>query len=118
MNIESLREYCLSKPLATEDSAFGPELILFRVYGKIFACIDLERPHLVVLKIAPDYASELREQYEGITGAWHWNKRYWNEVRFDADVDDALVRELVDHSLGEVLKKLPRKLQQAYAAQS
>ena len=43
MNIERIREYCLSKPLATEDSAFGPEGDLFRVYGKIFAYIDLER---------------------------------------------------------------------------
>ncbi|MDO4930444.1 MAG: MmcQ/YjbR family DNA-binding protein [Bacteroidales bacterium] len=118
MDIESLREYCLSKPLATEDSAFGPDWILFRVYNKIFACLDLNRPDRVVLKLEPDYGAELRERYEGIVGAWHWNKRYWFEVCFDTDVSDALVLQLVDHSLGEVLKKLPRKLQQDYAAQS
>ena len=36
MNIEDIRNYCLAKPLATEDSAFGPDGILFRVYNKIF----------------------------------------------------------------------------------
>ena len=54
MDIEEIRRHCLSMPLATEDSAFGPEGILFRVYGKIFAYIDLEKPDLVVLKCDPD----------------------------------------------------------------
>lgn len=117
MDIERIREYCLSKKLATEDSAFGPEGILFRVYDKIFAYLDLERPDLVVVKCNPDYAAELRERYDGIRGAWHWNKRYWNEVHFDADVPDDLIFSLIDHSLAEVLKKLPRKYRDAYAAE-
>lgn len=116
MNIETIRQYCLSKPLATEDSAFGPDGVLFRVYNKIFAYIDLERPELVVLKCDPDRAVQLRDAYSGIGGAWHWNKKYWNEVHFDTDVPDELILELVDHSLAEVLRKLPRKTQQAYEA--
>ena len=47
MNIETVREYCLSLPLVTEDTAFGPDYILFRVYNKIFACLDLTRPDRV-----------------------------------------------------------------------
>ncbi len=116
MDIENIRNYCLAQKMATEDMAFGPDGILFRVYGKIFAYVDLNRPDLVVLKCDPDYAAELREHYKGIRGAWHWNKRYWNEVHFDSDVDDALALHLVDHSLAEVLKKLPKKTQAEYAA--
>lgn len=116
MDIETVRAYCLQKPLATEDSAFGPEGILFRVYNKIFAYLDLERPDLVVLKCNPDYAIELRDRYNAVTGAWHWNKKYWNEVHFDADAPDELVLELIDHSLAEVLKKMPKKQQAEYAA--
>ncbi len=115
MDIERIREYCLSRKKATEDMAFGPDGLLFRIYGKIFAYLDLERPDRVVLKCDPDYALELRERHEGICGAWHWNKRYWNEVRFDSDVDDELIFRLVDHSLSEVLKKLPKKIQAEYA---
>lgn len=74
MNIEEVRQYCLSKPLATEDTAFGPEGILFRIYNKIFAYLDLERPDLVVVKCDADYAIELRDKYNGILPAWHWNK--------------------------------------------
>lgn len=116
MDIERIRTYCLAKPLATEDSAFGPEGILFRVYGKIFAYLDLERPDLVVTKCDPDRALELRDRYEGIRGAWHWNKKYWNEIHFDTDVPDELIFQLIDHSLAEVLKKLPKKTQTEYAA--
>lgn len=115
MNIERIREYCLSKPLATEDSAFGPEGVLFRVYGKIFAYLDLKRPDLVVCKCDPDYAIDLRDKYNGICGAWHWNKRYWNEIHFDADVPEELILHLIDHSLSEVLKKLPKRTQAEYA---
>ena len=68
MNIEDIRNYCLAKPLATEDSAFGPDGILFRVYNKIFAYIDLDRPDLVVTKCNPDYAIALRKitEYAGL----------------------------------------------------
>ena len=115
MDIEEIRRHCLSMPVATEDSAFGPEGILFRVYGKIFAYIDLEKPDLVVLKCDPDRAIALRDAYHGICGAWHWNKRYWNEVHFDCDVPDSLIYELIAHSLEEVLRKLPKKTQREYA---
>jgi len=116
MDIEQLRDYCLSRKGATEDTAFGEDILLFRVYNKIFACLDLGRPDRVTLKCDPERALELRERYEGIDGAWHWNKRYWNDVRFDRDVPDALILELVDHSLAEIIRKLPKKTQAEYAA--
>lgn len=116
MNIEVIREYCLSFPLATEDCAFGPDCLLFRIYGKIFACIDLTRPDRIVTKCDAERAEALRERYSGVIPAWHWNKRYWNELIFEADVPDVLVLQCVDHSVDEVLKKLPRRTQAEYAA--
>lgn len=116
MDIEQIRNYCMARKGATEDFAFGEDTLLFRVCNKIFACLDLTRPDRVTLKCDPERALELREHYEGIEGAWHWNKRYWNEVHFDSDVPDALILELVDHSLAEVLRKLPKKTQAAYEA--
>lgn len=110
MNIELVRSYCLSKPGTTEDSAFGPEGILFRICGKIYAYLDLERPDQVVLKCNPDYAISLRDRYAGISGAWHWNKKHWNEVHFEEGISDKLVYELIDHSYSEVVNTLPKKL--------
>ena len=116
MDIEAIRTYCLAQPLATEDSAFGEETVLFRIYDRIFAFLDLTRPDVVVLKCNPDKAIDLRDRYEGIRGAWHWNKRYWNEIHFDTDVPDELIYDLIDHSLHEVLHKLPQKIQKEYDA--
>ena len=49
MNIESIREYCLSLPLATEAFPFDERTLAFRIFDKIFACVDLERPEWVRL---------------------------------------------------------------------
>ena len=109
MNVESLREYCLSLPLATEDFPFDETTLVFRVVGKIFAMLYLERPDVVSLKCNPDYALQLREEHPEISGAWHMNKKYWNQVNLSGHLEDELVQGLVRHSYAEVVKKLMRK---------
>lgn len=109
MNVESLREYCLSLPLATEDFPFDETTLVFRVVGKIFAMLDLERSDVVSLKCNPDYALQLREERPEISGAWHMNKKYWNQVNLSGHLEDELVQGLVRHSYAEVVKKLTRK---------
>lgn len=109
MNVESLREYCLSLPLATEDFPFDETTLVFRVVGKIFAMLDLERPDVVSLKCNPDYALQLREEHPEISGAWHMNKKYWNQVNLSGHLEDELVQGLVRHSYAEVVKKLTQK---------
>lgn len=109
MNVESLREYCLSLPLATEDFPFDETTLVFRVVGKIFAMLDLERPDVVSLKCNPAYALQLREEHPEISGAWHMNKKYWNQVNLSGHLEDELVQGLVRHSYAEVVKKLTRK---------
>lgn len=116
MNVEDLRNYMLALKGVTEDNAFGPDCLNYRVCNKIFACINLETPDHVALKCDQEYALFLRDRYRGITGAWHWNKKYWNDVWFDTDVPDGLVLELVGHAVAEVLKKLPKKDRLAYEA--
>lgn len=117
MNIEDIREYCLAKPHTDEAFPFGETTLVFRLMGKIFACLDLERPNLVVLKCEPDYALELRDQYSGIEGAWHWNKKHWNQIYFDRDVPEVLIRSLIDHSYEQVFKKIPHKVKAAHEAE-
>lgn len=111
MNIESIREYCLSLPMASEDMGFGEDYLLFRVCGKIFACYGFVREDYFVLKVDPDYALELRDRYTEISPAWHWNKKYWNEVSMAGSLSDDFIKSLIRHSYAEVVKKLPKKLQ-------
>lgn len=109
MNIESFRELCLSLPCVTEDMPFGQDVVAFRLKGKIFACVGLDKPNLVTLKCDPLKAVELRDRYEGIEGAFHWNKKYWNQIWLCRDVDDATLAGLIIHAWNEVNKKLPKK---------
>ena len=110
MNIEDARIYCLSKPSATEDFPFDETTLAFRVYGKIFAMVDLERTEWFVLKCNPDYALELRETHAEIAPAWHMNKKHWNQINLFGMLSDEMIQSLINHSYDEVVKKLPKKL--------
>lgn len=115
MNIEEARAYCLDCPVAEEGFPFDETTLVIRVMGKMFAVLDLEKPDTITLKCDPEYALELRERYpDEIQGAFHFNKKYWNQVRFDASLEDKLIRELIDHSYQEVLKKFTKKMRQEY----
>lgn len=117
MNIESLREYCITIKGATECFPFDDENLVFKVLGKMFALIPLnpnESEFYTCVKCDPEYAIELREKYEGIAPAYHFNKKYWNMIYLDSDVPESLIKELIDHSVQEVLKKLPKRVQTEY----
>ena len=106
--------YCLGLPLATEDFPFDESTLVFRVLGKIFAMTDLDRPTRVILKCDPAYAMELRDRYAGIEGAYHMNKKYWNQVALDSLIADDVVTSLVRHSYSEVIRKLTRRERAAH----
>ena len=113
MDVEALRDYCLSHKAVTEELPFGPDTLVFKVMGKMFALVGLESvPLHINLKCDPDRALELREEHDGlITGAFHMSKVHWNSVQAES-LPPALVKELIDHSYHLVVKVLPKKLQQ------
>lgn len=116
MDVETIREYCLSKKGVTESFPFDDVSLVMKVMDKMFALIDLEEAKSISLKCDPEQAIDLREHYSGIEGAYHFNKKYWNSVRLDMDVDDSLIKKLVDHSYEEVIKKFTKKLRTEYDA--
>ena len=87
---------------------FDDESLVIKVFDKMFIFIPLEKPETITLKCDPDLAIELREKYQGIFPAWHFNKKYWNQVALQGDVPDNLIAKLIDHSYDEVVKKLTR----------
>jgi len=109
MNIEQFREYSLSKPGTSEDLLFGPDTLVLRVVGKIFALTGLDSERFSVnLKCEPDYALELREQHPEVQPGYHMNKKHWNTVDFEGALDDRMLRHLVDHSYDQVVKSLKK----------
>jgi predicted DNA-binding protein (MmcQ/YjbR family) len=82
MNIEELREYCLNLKGTTEEFPFDEVTLVLKVQGKMFALIPLDNPETqIALKCDPERAITLREEYESIVPAWHFNKKHWNTVK-------------------------------------
>ncbi len=99
----------LSKPGAEETTPFGPDVLVYKVGGKMFAlAVPDEFPARINLKCDPDRAVVLREEHEAIIPGYHMNKRHWNTVILDGSLPSALVRELVDHSYQLVSASLPK----------
>lgn len=68
----------------------------------------------VNMKCAPEKSADLMEHYNGIAFGYHSDKKYWISVYLQSDVPDKLIKELILHSVDEVIKKLPKKQQQFY----
>ena len=113
MDIELLREECLSLPYVEEKFPFDEYTLVFYVGSKLFALTDLQTPNSVNLKCDPEQAIELRERYMGIVPGYHMNKKHWNTVVFNADVSDKLILDLLHNSYQLVWNKLPRKEREA-----
>jgi predicted DNA-binding protein (MmcQ/YjbR family) len=104
MNIEQLREYCLSKPGTEETTPFGPDNLVYKVEGKMFLLVGLDnQPLQFNVKCDPERALELREEYpQHVLPGYHMNKKHWNTVIVDGKLSGRLLKEFIDHSYGLV----------------
>jgi len=105
MNVEILREYCISKRNVTESFPFGDDTLVFKTGGRIFALVNLEGELSINLKCDPALAVELRERFSSVTPGYHMNKKHWNTVQIDGSVPDKVLYSWIDHSYELVLMK-------------
>lgn len=108
--LESVHEYCLGKHGATEEFPFGPEVMVFKVGGKLFGALSWEEsPLKISLKCDPDRVPTLRDEFSAIQPPRYFNKQHWNTIVLEADFDDDFLHELVDHSHDLIWKALTVK---------
>lgn len=105
MNIETIRDYCLTKDSVTESFPFDDETLVFKVTGKIFALASLEGDLTINLKCDPAFALELRERYPEVKPGYHMNKKHWNTISLVGSVPDREILAWIDHSYDLVRKK-------------
>ncbi|MUU78705.1 MmcQ/YjbR family DNA-binding protein [Winogradskyella endarachnes] len=115
MNIEDFRNYCINKKAVTEHFPFDNDTLVFKVLGKMFALASLKRwengEGFINLKCNPDYAQELRVEYESIKPGYHMHKKLWNSVYIQTgELSQNFIKELIDHSYDMVLKGMPKRL--------
>lgn len=111
MNIEEIREYCITKKGVTEGFPFDEVTLVFKVMNKMFAIVSLDRvPTAISLKCDPERSIALREAYEEVQPGYHLNKQLWNTISVAGGLSGELIRELIDHSYELILEGLTKKL--------
>ncbi|OZV69358.1 MmcQ/YjbR family DNA-binding protein [Winogradskyella aurantia] len=117
MNIEDYRNYCMQKTAVTEHLPFDDDVLVFKVCNKMFALASIKQWEsgngYINLKCDPDYAQDLRAQYESIKPGYHMHKQQWNSVYVHTgELPPKLIFDLIDHSYEMVIKGLHKKLRE------
>ena len=111
MDIESLREYCLSKQAVEETLPFGPDTLVYKVGGKVFLICPMESETFRFnVKCDPEKAIELRERYDCVQPGYHMNKKHWNTIIVDGTVSTSMLKEWINDSYDLIVASLPAKM--------
>ncbi len=115
MELEQLTRILLSKPGAVEERPFGPDTLVYKVMGKMFALVGWdESPLRINLKCEPEEALLLRQLYPGaVIPGYHMDKRHWNTVILDGAVPDQELLAMIDDSYALVVKGLRKSDREA-----
>lgn len=116
MRREEWISFCLSYGDVYEDYPFNsPEdpdawtVMRHCKNQKAFAFIYQRNGLCMNVKCDPLRADFLRGCYQGITPAFHMNKKHWNTIVTDTDVPDEEIKNLIDHSFDLTRPKIQRR---------
>lgn len=111
-SLNDLKHYCISQLGAEETYPFGPEVIVYKIMGKMFALVQTNIPQdqrpAISLKCDPTFAEILRENYDAIKPGYHLNKRHWNTVTCDGTIPDDEIEDMIKDSYRLVVKSLTK----------
>jgi predicted DNA-binding protein (MmcQ/YjbR family) len=119
MDAKQVRDYLLSKPEAVEDFPFGPDVMVIKVKGKVFALLSenggknpTQRPQMN-LKCDPLEATQLRDVFDDVIPGYHMNKKHWNTLYLTdndktSDIPKGEIERQIDNSYGLVLKGMTK----------
>jgi predicted DNA-binding protein (MmcQ/YjbR family) len=114
MDYETVKAYLLNKPEAIEDYPFGPNILIAKIKGKMFASLTTNQGTTMMnLKCDPAHAQELRDVFDAVKPGYHMNKKHWNTLVLDGSLPDSELERLIDHSYTLVFKKLKKSERQA-----
>ena len=114
MDYETVKAYFLNKPEAIEDYPFGPNILIAKIKGKMFASLTTNQGTTRMnLKCDPAHAQELRDVFDAVKPGYHMNKKHWNTLALDGSLPDSELERLIDHSYTLVFKKLKKSERQA-----
>ena len=109
MDLKTLRAYLLSQPGAVADYPFGPQPLVVKVGGKLFALVAEDAAPLTIsLKCEPAHAQFLRDSFPAVRPGYHLNKEHWNTVTLDGSIAEDGIRAMIDESYRLVVAGLSK----------
>lgn len=110
---EALITHALSKPGAERTFPFGPDILVVKVRGKMFALTRRGGTFPSFnLKCDPNRSVALRAIYPAITPGYHMNKQHWNTVVLDGSLSLEELQRLIDHSYDLIVRSLKKQERQ------
>ena len=101
-----IRQYLNDKKGVTEERPFGPDVLVHKVLGKMFALLPEDEATLSIsLKCDPDEALALRDMYTAVIPGYHLNKKHWNTVTVDGSIPEDEIWRMIDNSYDLVISK-------------
>lgn len=101
MDLDRFRGYCLALEGVSEKMPFGrfavryESVLAFYVLGHMFCFVDIDDFTSVDVKSSPDEIAELQARYVSWERPLNRSLRHWIRIRFDGDVADETIYELV-----------------------
>jgi len=115
MDVDRLRELCLSFPGATEQIQWGNDL-LFKVGGKMFAVTPLEpAPVCLSFKASPEKFAELTER-SNIIPAPYLARAQWVALQTREALPRDELSGLLRESYEMVAAKLPKRIRESLSS--
>jgi predicted DNA-binding protein (MmcQ/YjbR family) len=112
MNIDWVRNYCMSLPHATESVQWGNDLVL-KINGKMFAVVVLEPAKVwLSFKCSPEEFAQLIER-PGIIPAPYSARYHWVALETEDALTVSELKTLLRRSYDLVVEKLPKKARAA-----
>jgi len=105
-----IEQYCMNKKGVIQDYKMEWDATRYLLEGKMFVMIgqNKEKRDIISLKLESTYGHFLRNEYKDIVPGYYLNKEHWNSIDLNGDLEDNLLKELIDQSYLLILKSLTK----------
>ncbi len=110
MNKDTIEKYLGGFTGSEQSFPFGPEALVFKVMGKMFALVsqgdDIPR---VTLKCDPADGAHLVGHFDAVVPGYYMNKKHWITISLTGELPEELLTDLARGSYERVVKALSKK---------
>lgn len=110
MNKEKIESYLANFKGSESSYPFGPEALVYKVMGKMFALVSQGEPvPRVTLKCVPEDGAMLVGQFKSVVPGYYMNKKHWITISLQGELSEEMLTDLATHSYDLVVGKLTKR---------